>query len=362
MVAKDTDQAPGAGVEAEGEACIPFDAADQIEICYAKGWTDGLPVVPASARATRAMLDAAGLGAGEIVAEMPSRNVRVPAEKVAINAVMAGCRPEYMPVVAAAVRCLAHPEFGLHHVGAAHSGPTVGVIVNGPIGPELGINAGDNLLGPGFRANATIGRAVRLVMLNCLNYRPGIADRATIGTSGKFTCCFAENEDASPWEPLHVERGFSPEVSTVTLVAWSTAMQVSLHGSAEQLLTAIADALTFSGNLALVGQTPGMVIFAGEHIETLKAGGWSKARVRDFINGNARRSVAELKRAGRLDGGIEAGDEERWRYAMERPEDLIVLAAGGASGAFSAVMPGFGSSKTAGRSRTIAIAPKGVKS
>ena len=207
MVAKDTDQAPGAGVETDGEACIPFDAADQIEICYAKGWTDGLPVVPASARATRAMLDAAGLGAGEIVAEMPSRNVRLPAEKVAINAVMAGCRREYMPVVAAAVRCLAHPEFGLHHVAAAHSGPTVGVIVNGPIGPELGINAGDNLLGPGFRANATIGRAVRLVMLNCLNYRPGIADRATIGTSGKFTCCFAENEEASTWEPLHVEPG-----------------------------------------------------------------------------------------------------------------------------------------------------------
>ncbi len=356
MSSKEIDQAPDAAIEAEGEFCVPFNAADQIEICYAKGWTDGLPVVPASSLAMGAMLEAAGLTGEEIVAEMPSRNVRIPADKVAINAVMAGCRPEYMPVVAAAVRCLAHPEFGLHHVGAAHSGPTVGVIVNGPIAARLGINAGDNVLGPGFRANATIGRAVRLVMLNCLNYRPGIADRATIGTSGKFTCCFAENEEASPWEPLHVERGFSPEVSTVTLVAWSTAMQVSLHASAEQLLTGIADALSFSGNLALVGQTPGMVIFAGEHIETLKADGWSKSRVKEFIVGNARRSVADLKRAGRLEGKIEAGDEESWRYAMERPEDLIVLAAGGASGAFSAVMPGFGSSKTAGRSRTIAIA------
>jgi hypothetical protein len=357
MSLKETDQAPDAAIEAEGEFCVPFNAADQIEICYAKGWTDGLPVVPASPLAMGAMLEAAGLAADEIVAEMPSRNVRIPADKVAINAVMAGCLPEYMPVVVAAVKCLAHPEFGLHHVGAAHSGPTVGVIVNGPIAAALGINSGDNVLGPGFRANATIGRAVRLVMLNCLNYRPGIADRATLGTSGKFTCCLAENEETSPWAPLHVERGFAPEVSTVTLVAWSTAMLVSLHTSAEQLLIGIADAFSYSGNLALVGQTPGMVIFAGEHMETLKADGWTKARVREFVVGNARRRVADLKRAGRCEAKIAARDADSWYYAMERPEDLMVLAAGGPSGAFSAVLPGFGSSQTAGRSRTIAIAP-----
>ena len=327
-----------------------------------QGWSDGLPVVPPTAGRVHGMLEYAQRDASEVVGYINPDAGSATVEKIAVNAVMAGCLPEYMPVLIAAVQAITEPAFNIHGLQTTTNPVSPLLIINGPVRNHIGVNSGRGCLGPGFRANATIGRAVRLVMLNCLNYRPGIADRATIGTSGKFTCCFAENEDASPWEPLHVERGFSPEVSTVTLVAWSTAMQVSLHGSAEQLLTAIADALTFSGNLALVGQTPGMVIFAGEHIETLKAGGWSKARVRDFINGNARRSVAELKRAGRLDGGIEAGDEERWRYAMERPEDLIVLAAGGASGAFSAVMPGFGSSRTAGRSRTIAIAPKGVKS
>ena len=147
---------------AEGDVCIPINVAEQIEFCFARGWTDGLPVLPATRPLVNDMLEAGGLRPDAIIAEMPSRKVSLTAEKVAINAVMAGCKPEYMPVVAAAVKCLAAPEFGLHHVASALAGPTIVILVNGPIGKTLGINATNNAFGPGHRANATIGRAFRI--------------------------------------------------------------------------------------------------------------------------------------------------------------------------------------------------------
>ena len=333
----------------------PSDAAGQIEYCYTRGWTDGLPVVPATRPLVDAMLGMGGLRGEDVVAEMPSRKVSVTAEKVAINAVMAGCKPEYMPVVIAAVKALATPEFGLHHVASALSGPTIMVLVNGPIARTLEVNATNNVFGPGARANATIGRVLRLVLLNCLQYRPGLSDRATMGTPGKYTCCIAENEESHPWEPWHVERGFSPGESTVTLVAASTMIQVWNYGDHEQLLRAIGDALSFTGSIAFLGQTPGAVIFGGEHAELLRASGWSKKQIREFVVRHAGRSVADLKRAGRIDGRIEPGDEQEMRYAMDTPEELMLICAGSPIGALTMVLPGFGSSKTAGRSPPVRI-------
>src|SRR5258707_217316 len=180
--------------EIDGEICIPINVSEQVEFCFARGWTDGLPVVPPSRALVNEMLAAAGLKPDAVIASMPSRKVAVTAEKIAANAVMAGCKPEYMPVVCAAVKALAAPEFGLHHAASALSGPTIAIVVNGPIAAKLGINATSNVFGPGVRANATIGRALRLVLLNCLKYRPGVSDRPTLGTPGKFSCCIAENE------------------------------------------------------------------------------------------------------------------------------------------------------------------------
>ena len=331
------------------------DAAEQIEFCYTRGWTDGLPVVPATRPLVDAMLAAGGLRGHEVVAEMPSRKVSVTAEKVAINAVMAGCRPEYMPVVAAAVRALATPEFGLHHVASALSGPTIVVLVNGPIARQLEINATNNVFGPGARANATIGRALRLVLLNCLQYRVGVSDRATMGTPGKYTCCIAENEANHPWEPWHVERGFSPDESTVTLIAASTMIQIWNYGDHEQLLRAAGDALSFLGSIAFLGQTPGALILSGEHAEVLRASGWGKSRIREFVARHTGRSVADLKRGGRLDGEIVPDDEKELRFAIDTPENLMLICAGSPIGALSMVLPGFGSSKTAGRSPPVRI-------
>src|SRR5512132_281700 len=147
--------------EPAGDVCIPIDASEQIEFCYARGWTDGLPVVPATRPLVDAALGACGYLANDVVSEMPSRKVALTAEKVAINAVMAGCKPEYMPVVIAAVKAMATDPFGLHHVASALAGPTIIVLVNGPVARTLGINGTNNVFGPGVRANATIGRALR---------------------------------------------------------------------------------------------------------------------------------------------------------------------------------------------------------
>ncbi|MBI3917162.1 MAG: hypothetical protein HY322_09155 [Betaproteobacteria bacterium] len=341
--------------EAEGEACIPVNASEQIEFCFTRGWTDGLPVVPATRALVNDMLEGGGLRPETVIAEMPSRKVSVTAEKVAINAVMAGCKPEYMPVVSAAVKALAAPEFGLHHVASALAGPTIVILVNGPIAKKLGINAAGNLFGPGVRANATIGRALRLVLLNCLKYSPGISDRATMGTPGKYTCCIAENEEDHPWEPWHVERGFNREDSTVTLVAANTMIQIWNYGNHEQLLRSVGDALSYLGSIAILGQTPGAVVLGGEHAELLRASGWCKKQVREFIVQCTGRSVADLKRTGRVDGDVVSDDEVTLHYAMDTPEDLMLICAGSPIGALSMVLPGFGSSKTAGRSPAILI-------
>ncbi len=341
--------------EPEGEVCIPINASEQIEFCYARGWTDGLPVVPATTPLVREMLAAGGYQADDVIAEMPSRKVAVTAEKVAINAVMAGCKPEYMPVVAASVKALADPAFGLHHVASALSGPTVVILVNGPIAAKLGINGTNNVFGPGVRANATIGRALRLITLNCLKYRPGVSDRATMGTPGKYTCCIAEDEEEHPWEPYHVEQGFKRDESTVTLIAASTMMQIWNYGTHEQFLRACADAISFLGSIAILGQTPAAIVLGGEHAEILRASGWGKRRIREFVVDHTGRSVADLKRAGRIEGAVFDGDDKKIHYALDDPNQLMLIRSGSRIGALSMVMPGFGSSKTAGRSRPVRI-------
>ena len=350
-----TTQSAATLPEAEGEVCIPINASEQIEFCYARGWTDGLPVVPASRFLVSEMLEAGSLKPDAVIADMPSRKVAVTAEKVAINAVMAGCKAEYMPVVVAAVKALAAPEFGLHHVASALSGPTIVILVNGPIAQKLRINATNNVFGPGVRANATIGRALRLVLLNCLKYSPGVSDRATMGTPGKYTCCIAENEEDHPWQPWHVERGFKPEDSTVTLVAASTMIQIWHYGDHVQLLRSIGDAMSFLGSIAILGRTPGAVVLGGEHTQLLRASGLSKKQICERIVQHTGRTIAELKRAGRIDGAVTPEDETRIHYALDTPEEVMLICAGSPIGALSMVMPGFGSSKTAGRSPAILI-------
>src|SRR3989441_6597759 len=190
-----------------------------MEFCFEQGGTDGLRVVPPTEARARAMLEAADLDPKQQAAYTEHRAAPVPAEKVAINAVRAGCKLEYLPVVLAAIEGIGDPKWSYHGPGTSTAGAGVLLVVNGPIARALDINAGDNLFGPGWRANATIGRAVRLVMRNVCGSRPGTLDRGTLGHPGKLSYVIAENEAESPWTPLHVERGFRPEQSTVTVMA-----------------------------------------------------------------------------------------------------------------------------------------------
>jgi len=323
----------------------PEDAAALIELYFEKGWTDGLPVVPPCENSVEAMLAAAELKGDDVVGEIPTRNVRITADKVAINAVLAGCLPEYMPVVVAAVKGVCHPDYGYHGPSTSTGGAAVAIIVNGPVIKRLGINARDNAFGPGFRPNATIGRALRLLMMNSISTRPGKLDRSTLGNPGKYSLCFGEDEENSPWEPLHVERRFRPEDSTATVFATEGTHQIynQLSKDPEELCMTMADAMANLGSMNIIGQQDFVVVFAGEHQEIFRRSGWTKMQVKQCLFHHARRSIGDIKRAGRMPGPVLEEDETTMRHVVPEPEDILVIGAGARAGAFSACLPGWGS-------------------
>jgi hypothetical protein len=322
------------------------DPAEAIEFYYAKGWTDGLPVVPPTEASIRAMLDAVGLEPGEEITFIENRQVSVTAEKVAINAVMAGCLPEYMPVVVAAIEAIGDPLWSYHGPATSTGGAAVFMLVNGPIARELEMNCGDNLFGPGWRANATIGRAVRLVMRNVVGTLPGRLDRSTLGHSGKYTFCIAENEAESPWPAVHVERGFRPEQNAVTVFAALAPYQFynQLSNTAAGILTTACAHMRISPGVR--GQPQYVLVIAGEHMQVMAKEGWSKDDIKRFCFEHSQISHAELKRTNVMPGEIIPGDDTRMQALAESPEDFIVVAAGSRAGAFSAFIPGWGGKRT----------------
>ena len=309
-----------------------------IEAYFERGWTDGLPVVPATEDAVRRFLDAAGLAPGEVVLDEPVRRRVVTAEKLAINAVLAGCRPEYMPVLRAALAAMAAPEFTLHGSITSTGGSATLLVVNGPIRRTLDVNGGSNVFGPGWRANATIGRAIRLITVNCLGALPGVLDRSTQGHPGKYSYCIAENEEGSPWEPYHVERGFARDASTVTVFAAEGPHNALSHYglTADAILVTIADTMACLGSFS-AGQS--FVVLAPEHVAILARDGWTKPRIREALYAQARRTRADLKRGGKVPGAIEAADETTWVHRGTGPEDIHLIVAGGGPGGHSAFIP-----------------------
>lgn len=320
--------------------------ANAIEFCFEKGWTDGLPVVPPTEGSVRAMLDGATLNADDEVVFVEHRNVSVAAEKVAINAVMAGCRPEYMPVIVAALKAMMDPRWGFHGPATSTGGAGILMVVNGPVARALGINSGGDVFGPGWRANATIGRAIRLVMRNAVGCLPGTLDRSTIGHPGRYTYCIAENEAESRWKPLHVERGFLPEQSTVTVFAALAPQQCfnQLSSTAEGVLTTLCAQMRLSAG---VGRQPQYcLVIAGEHETVLQKDGWSKEDIRRFCFDRTKTSQAELKRMHVMPGEVTAADETLMKTLVATPDDFLVIAAGGQAGPFSAYIPGWGGKST----------------
>jgi len=316
------------------------DTAEANELYQRSGWTDGLPIVAPTESAVARFLAAASLEAADVIGVEPVRRRSITAEKIAIATVMAGCLPEYLPVIVAIVKAMCHPEYALHGSTASTGGSAPFIVVNGPIRLALGMNTTHNALANASRANATIGRSVRLILLNVLGGIPGQLDRSTLGHPGKFTFCVAEDEEDSPWLPLSVERGVPAGASAVTALQVESPHQIMnewTHDPKEILDTYAAamrsNMLTYSiweGNYAFV--------IPKQHREIFSAAGWTKQNIRDYtfevahVKRGDWRSVGKAAVAGRK-------DEAKIYRALRSPDDLLVVAAGGPAGGFGAILP-----------------------
>ena len=303
---------------------------------WTQGWTDGLPVIPPTPGLVEKFLDTAGIEPHQVVGVLPERAREITAEKVAINAVMAGCLPEYFQVVLAAWQCISTPVWNLNSGAMSTSGPAPLIIVNGPIVRQIGMKSGQNLFGPGNRANATIGRALRLILIN-LAGASGDFDVACMGHPGKYNYCIAEDEeeDVPGWEPLHVQRGFQADQSAVTVINLEGPQHVNdvFSSTPEQLLRNYADHIKSwnQGGASVAIVNP-------EHRQILMEAGWSKADVSRFLYENSGRRYTEMKLSSRIKGNIEPGDDEKIFRWSRSPDDFLIVGAG-AAGTFSMVIP-----------------------
>ena len=330
---------------------VQWDSAlEAIERCYELGWTDGLPVVPPTEQRVKEFIERSGRPSDEVVGALPERRREITVDKVAANAVMAGCLPEYMPVVLAATEAMLEPIFNLVGPSSSMGGSAILSIVNGPIAKELNINSRNNLFGPGNRANATIGRAVRLILMNACAAIPGVFDRSVIGHPGKYTYCIAEADTETHWTPLHVERGFSPAESTVTVFAGESPRQIRAVGHPEPIMMAIADvASSLGSNMSTSGSVgdTGIGVRQGQIVVTIAGNSslwkdWTKSQIKEYLFNRTQRSVADLKAAMVLKGDVEPSDGQIMIPLIPEPDDILLIFAGGEESNMSSVIPSWG--------------------
>ncbi len=334
---------------AEKEKLKVTDSLDVIyNLFYIRGWTDGMPIVPPTEERVARMLQVTDRDPEELITLIPPRWGKATVKKIAINAVMAGCLPSYFPVILTAVEAISDERFNLFGVQTTTNPVAPLMVLNGPIAKELEINSGYNVFGQGWRSNATMGRAIRLILTNIGGGTPGIGDRATLGQPGKYSYCIAENEEQSPWDPLHVEKGFAKENSTVTMIGAAGPHNIISSGSlrAEEVLATIASAMTAAGNNNLFMGTEAFLVLGPEHAVLMAKAGISKAEIRKFVYEKARVPAEHFS-----EGNIET--IQKWRpqaapseggkvvvRVVEKPEDLSIVVAGGA-GAHSLFTPIF---------------------
>jgi hypothetical protein len=324
------------------------DLEDEMEALFDRGWTDGLPVVPPTPVRVLRMLEGTTRAPDDIVAIVPPDLVECTVEKVAINAVMAGCRPEYLPVVLTALEAACTDEFNMHGLLATTMPVGPVMIINGPIRRRVGMNSGINVLGQGNRANSTIGRALQLVIRNTGGGRPGGVDRATQGNPGKVSFCFPEDEEGSPWEPLHVERGFDADASTVTLFPGEGPRGVvdQLSRDPESLARSLAECLRSVQHPKLPMVFDAILVIGPEHGRVFREGGWSKAQLTTRLHELTLLEGADIVRGAH---GITEGVPD-WAKDTQlpkfRPDGIVIVHAGGGAGLFSTIIGGWANGAT----------------
>jgi hypothetical protein len=314
----------------------PDDLEEVNRFFQERRWADGLLIVPPTQERVERMLRHTGRAGDEIVATIAPRYGAATVERIAINAVMAGCYPEYLPVLIAAAEAVATPQFHLQALQSTTNPSAVWLIINGPIARTLGVNSGGNCLGPGAWANGTLGRALRLILHNIGGGLPGEMDKATQGQPGKYTFCCAENEEANPWEPLHVERGFARDASTVTVVGalgtWNMNMTAK---DAEDILAMIADTMAFPASSDYVYGGAPWLILSPQHAQIMQQAGLSKADVKrrlwaqsKLLASRARGNEFDRMKTGRQAELGEIGPDTMVPVSA-RAEDISILVAGG---------------------------------
>ncbi len=335
------------------EAPDDFDAINRIY--REKHWSDGLPVVPPTAARVDAMLRHTQRGRHDVVARIAPGFGAATVERIAINAVLAGCDPEYLPVLIAATEAVADPAFNLQGIQATTNPVAVWLVVNGPVARRLQVNATFNCIGQGAWANATLGRALRLILQNIGGALPGAMDRATHGQPGKYTFCCAENEEHHPWQPLHVERGFALTDSTVTVVGAEGTMNMNTHAKdADELARVIAETMMHPPSNEYVHGGEPWFILGSEHAEIFQRAGWDKARVKRELWQRSKMAVRQLSvkeidraRASRT-GELGELSADTLLPISPSADDIQLIIAGG-PGTHSVYVPCFGNSRAVTR-------------
>ena len=320
-------------------------APDQFnELAIAQGWSDGLPLVPPTEAAVERFVAAAGRVDNATFQPISPRQVVPTLKSLAANAVMAGCKPEYFPVVLAGLRAVLEPDYNLHGTLATTHPCAQLMVVSGPIRKELDINCGTNCLGQGRRANATIGRALQLVLLNIGGAKPGDMDRATHGTPAKYAYCFGENEEESPWEPYHVRRGFAATDDVVTALAAEAPHNINDHASnsGEGLVMTIAGTMSQAGSNTVYLRGPCFVVIGPEHAQTLHRDGWTPKTIQEALYERSRVHVSRLSKEN-LESWAGQGRHpvDGHYYLGHTPDDIHIVVAGGA-GKHSVYISSFG--------------------
>ena len=345
--------------EPVADRAFTFEAADDLDainrLYREKRWSDGLPIVPPTAVRVDRMLAHSWRDRHEVVANVAPGFGAATVERIAINAVMAGCDPEYLPVLIAATEAVADPEFNLQGIQATTNPVAVWLVLNGPISMKLQVNATFNCIGQGSWANATLGRAMRLILQNIGGAHPGEMDRATHGQPGKFTFCCAENEESHPWQPLHVERGFTASDSTVTVIGAEGTMNMNTHAKyADELARVIAETMIHPPSNEYVHGGEPWFILGSEHVEIFRREGWDKARVKRELWERSKMAVKHLSakeidraRASRTSELGELSDDTLLPISP-RAEDVQLIVAGG-PGTHSVYVPCFGNSRAVTR-------------
>ena len=333
----------------------PGDLDELYRLFRERRWTDGFPVVPPTAARVERMLRHTRRNPADLVAAVPPAFGMATVERIAVNAVLAGCDPEYLPVVIAAVEAAMAPEFNFQGIQVTTNPGTPWLVINGPIAKQLNINSGINCLGQGAWANATIGRALRLIMQNIGGALPGEMDRATQGHPGKYSMCCAENEAANPWDPLHVERGYAKDQSTVTVVCAAGTLNMNSHTkNADDLIYAFADTLAHAtSNDYWTGGEP-WIVLAPEHAEVLSNAGLSKAEVKRRLweeskmkaSRMAPRDYLRTQDARRSELGDIGPD---FMLPISSTPDLIGIVVAGGPGTHSVYIPTYGNTRSATR-------------